>query len=220
MLTRTKAIIWIAAVVVALAATAWLYDLYKQNQNLKQDRQILELKKLAAETAWTRTREELNHANSIVAEFKKRKPATRTETVIERIPPDCQSCIDNYHLPVSINDRDGLWEFSSPDIFREPGELKLTDLFDQQVVQPWRDALADCEKGRGIHPKSPLRFVNQIEARAGLTPWGYAGEASWWPVEFGGSRFTIQAGAWVGVDTDVLDYDLNAGLGVRVRIGK
>jgi len=210
---------WCLGGIIAVALFAWAYDYYEQVQGIRTDLVIVEAQRDRAEANWKTTRRELNEKNKIIATLRERPPTEITRTVIKKIPADCELCIANYQMPIRVDDSDGLWTYRSPDIFSDPGELELTPKFDQVVIQPYRDALDECESKIRAKPVSPLRFRHEIEARAGVGMFGYEGQVSYSPLEFGGQKFKISPVAWVsvGVYPDVV---MSGAVGVQVEIGR
>lgn len=210
---------WCAGIIGALAVSSWAWDLYNSNVSLRQDLDIIQAQRTTAEANWTAAREGLNEANSIIADLEARPPAEVVRTIIRDVPADCEACISNYAMPVRVDDTDGLWYYSSPDIFTDPGKLELTDRFDAEIIQPYRDALDICEQSIDKGVKSPLQWTQEIEARAGIGLFGYEAQAAYKPFRFGGSRFSIAPVAWMGVSIQP-EVVFTGAVGIEARIGK
>lgn len=117
----------------------------------------------------------LKDADSVIAELKARPEPRPVEVVRwKRLPADCQSCMRNNSLPVTVVDDKAWVETQVRDAFHpeDGASIKLLPAFDRDILAPARKALKDCEDTLGdcqglldeatkppeVKPEPPISF--------------------------------------------------------------
>jgi hypothetical protein len=211
-------LIGIALLLIGGALTSWIWDLHSQNQAYGLKIDLIKQKLAQADAGLALAKENLGKLNLINAQLIKRVPGlAKPKLLVKEVPADCVSCLQNYRLPIKVSDEKGYAIFESEDIFSEPGKITLTDKFDKEVIQPYRDASL-------IKPTKPKLISLQRNLVLVVAPginrkleFPVKARVESWPLRFGGKGFNLRAGAWVeadyGIDSSkVLNLGVFAGI--------
>ena len=212
-------IIITASLILGLALFSYFWDLNSDLKFYKKKSQDIERAYQLAEKNYKLAMNKLNEKNEIIANLNKRLEK-KPKLVVKEIPADCQKCLKNYKMPVEVKDKKGWWIYKSPDIFTNPGELILTQKFQEDVINPYKTALKECQNSLKNKIKSPIKFINEVDIYLGYGFSGYQGQVFYQPLEFGGQNFSIGLAVWGGVFQYQYEAIFNAGAGIMIKIKK
>ena len=206
------------ALLLILALGSWGWDRWTSARSSEQA--IVESQRQAKEAAAQveQVKKELNTATDTITAPQNRKTGVK----LVKVPADCQGCFTANKI--TLEDGNSLWHYSCLDVMAGAKGTLNADGLIRQVTDPFKAALADCQKSLKNACGSPQFFKRGIgigaEGFYSLAGPGGALTAS--PFAFGGQSFSILPLVRVEYDNGLPGTDprFQALAGIRVEIGR